>query len=310
MNATRKVRKPFPWHLVVFIAPALIIYVIVMVIPLLDSLTLSFFTEDPNNARNTIFVGIQNYKYLFTDKYYAPIFWGAFKNNIVFFLIHMLVQNPIGLLLASVLCKGGKIRNFFRTVLFIPTILSFVLVGFVWKLILSPVWGVSKTILNIFGLGGLFRPWLGLEETALITCSLISVWQYIGTPMILFYTALIAIPDELMEAAYVDGANAWQIFWRVKFPLILPTVGLVAMMTFVGNFNAFDLIYTMQGALAGPNLSTDIMGTLFYRTFFGQQQQMPNQTLGATIAAMQFIIILMGVVIYMIWQKRTTTYEY
>ena len=82
------------------------------------------------------------------------------------------------------------------------------------------------------------------------------------------------------------------------------------MMTFVGNFNAFDLIYTMQGALAGPNFSTDIMGTLFYRTFVGQQQQMPNQTLGATIATMQFVIILIGVVVYMIWQKRTTVYEY
>ena len=310
MAAYRKHRKPFPWHIIVFLAPALIVYVIVMVIPLLDSLSLSLFTEDPENARETIFTGLSNYRYLFTDYYYSPIFWSALKHSVLFFIIHMVVQNPIGLLLAAILCKGGKIRTLFRTVLFIPTILSFVLVGFVWKLILSPVWGVSKTILNLFSLGGLFQPWLGLEESALITCSLISVWQYIGTPMILFYTALIAIPDELLEAARVDGANPWLIFWKIKFPLIIPTVGLVTMMTFVGNFNAFDLIYTMQGALAGPNFSTDIMGTLFYRTFFGQQQQMPNQTLGATIATMQFVIILIGVVVYMIWQKRTTVYEY
>ncbi len=310
MTGYQKKQKPFPWHIVFFLAPALIVYVVVMVMPLLDSLSLSFFTENPANAKENIFVGLSNYKYLFTDYYYAPIFWGALKHNIVFFLIHMFVQNPIGLLLAAILSKGGKLRTFFRTVLFIPTILSFVLVAFVWKLILSPIWGVSKTILGLFSMEGLFQPWLGLESTALITCSLISVWQYIGTPMILFYTALIGIPDELLEAAKVDGANPWLIFWKIKFPLIIPTVGLVSMMTFVGNFNAFDLIYTLQGALAGPNLSTDIMGTLFYRTFFGQQQQMPNQTLGATIATMQFLIILVGVVIYMVWQKRTTVYEY
>ena len=94
--------------------------------------------------------------------------------------------------------------------------------------------------------------------------------------MILFYAALIGIPDELMEAATVDGATAWDVFWRIKFPLILPTVGIVGILTFVGNFNAFDLIYTMKGANAGPDFATDIMGTFFYRTFFGQQLQLGN----------------------------------
>jgi raffinose/stachyose/melibiose transport system permease protein len=128
--------------------------------------------------------------------------------------------------------------------------------------------------------------------------------------MILFYTALIGIPEELVEAAHVDGASGWNIFWRIKFPLVLPTLGIVAILTFVGNFNAFDLIYTMKGALAGPNFSTDIMGTLFYRTFFGQQLQLGNPTMGATVAAMMFLIILTGVLIYLfLWQRRIQTYE-
>ena len=115
-------------------------------------------------------------------------------------------------------------------------------------------------MLKAVGLGAWFAPWLGKPETALVTVALISVWQFVGIPMILFYAALIGIPDELTEAARVDGATAWDTFWRIKFPLILPTVGIVGVLTFVGNFNAFDLIYTMKGANAGPDFATDIMG--------------------------------------------------
>jgi len=301
-------RKPFPVHILVFLAPAVIIYTIFMVYPLLDSLRLSFFTTNEQNQ--DIFVGIQNYVTLFTDSNYAPRFWGALKNNFVFFAIHMLVQNSIGLLLAALLSSGGRGRNLYRTVLFMPTVLSVVIIGFIWQLILNPLWGVAESILKAVSLGDLFQPWLGLPETALVTVSLISVWQFVGIPMILFYAALIGIPEELMEAARVDGASGWQTFWRIKFPLILPTVGIVAVLTFVGNFNAFDLIYTMKGANAGPEYSTDIMGTFFYRTFFGQQLQLGNPTMGATVAAMMFLIILSGVLVYIFaWQRRIQTVE-
>ena len=166
----------------------------------------------------------------------------------------MVVQNSIGLMLAALLTsRTVRGSGFFRTVYFLPTMLSFVIVGFVWQLILSPLWGVAEGIMGVVGLDQFFKPWLGLESTALIALSLISVWQFIGIPMILFYAALIGIPDELIEAAVVDGASAWQIFWRIKFPLILPAVGIVFILTYVGNFNAFDLVYTTQGALAGPN---------------------------------------------------------
>jgi raffinose/stachyose/melibiose transport system permease protein len=301
-------RKPFRTYIVVFMAPAVIIYTLFMIYPLLDSLRLSFFSMTEKNQE--FFVGFQNYVKLFTDSNYAPRFWGAFKNNLIFFAIHMLVQNPIGLLLASLLAAGGFGRKFYRTVLFMPTVLSVVIIGFIWNLILNPLWGVSSGLLKMVGLGFLFKPWLGLESTALPTIALISVWQFVGIPMILFYASLIGISDELIEAARVDGANAWQVFWRIKFPLILPTVGTVGILTFVGNFNAFDLIYTMKNALAGPNFSTDIMGTLFYRTFFGQQLQLGNPNMGATVATMMFLIILTGVLLYMFgWQRRIQSYE-
>ncbi len=300
--------KRLPFFIVVFIAPGALIYSLFMILPLLDSLRLSFFTTSQDNRE--LWNGLGNYARLFSDSDWAPRFWGALRNNFVFFSIHMLVQNPIGLLLAALLVGKGRARGVYRTLLFLPTVLSVVIIGFIWQLILSPLWGVAPGMLKAVGLGSLFRPWLGLSQTALITVSLISVWQFIGIPMILLYTALIGIPDDLVEAAVVDGCSPWNIFWRIKFPLVLPTLGVVAVLTFVANFNAFDLIYTMKGALAGPDFSSDIMGTLFYRSFFGQQLQLGNPTMGATVAAMMFLIIAAGVLAYLfLWQRRVQSYQ-
>lgn len=301
--------RKFPFYLLVFLAPATIIYTMFMIYPLFDSLRLSFFGADQSGKE--FFVGTANYVRLLTNDLWQPRLWGAFRNNVVFFIIHMLVQNSIGLLLAALLtARGIRGRGFFRTVFFLPTMLSVVIIGFIWQLILSPLWGIAEGILGMVGLEDLFKPWLGLEGSALIALSFISVWQFIGIPMMLFYAALIGIPDELVEAGTVDGATGWQVFWRIKFPLILPTVGIVAILTYVGNFNAFDLIYTTQGALGAPNFSTDIMGTLFYRTFFGQQLQLGSPTMGATVAAVMFVIILIGVLLYMFgYQRRVQTYE-
>jgi raffinose/stachyose/melibiose transport system permease protein len=278
-----------------------------MIYPLVDSLRLGFYV--PTEFGDEVFSGFHNYQRLLTEDIYAPRLKGAIVNNIKFFFVHILVQNPLGLLLATLLSSRiVRGRAFFRTLFFIPTVLSFVLVGFIWRLILSPIWGISESFFALLGLEN--QPWLGLEDTALLTLSLISVWQFVGIPMMLFLAALISIPDDLIEAAEVDGANAWRIFWGIKFPLILPTVGIVSVLTFVGNFNAFDLVYATQSELAGPNYSTDLLGTLFYRTFFGVQLQPGNPTMGAAIAGIMFFIILSGVLIYMVtWQRRLLKLE-
>ncbi|MEZ4671577.1 MAG: sugar ABC transporter permease [Anaerolineae bacterium] len=304
-------KKSFPFHIVVFLAPAVIIYTVFMIYPLIDSLRLSLYSQaiDPATNQNVeTFVGLQNYQKLLTDELLSPRLWGAIKNNFVFFAIHMFVQNPLGLLLATLLSSRFiRGRSVYRTLIFTPTVLSVTLIGFIWRLILSPLWG--KELLKPFGLTP--QPLLGQSETALVVLSLVSVWQWVGVPMMLFLAALISIPDELVEAARVDGANAINVFWGIKLPLILPTVGIVAVLTFVGNFNAFDLIYTTQTALAGPDYSTDLLGTLFYRTFFGFQLQQGNPSMGATVAGVMFIIILIGVLIYLFgYQRRLLQIEF
>ena len=302
-------KRRLPVHLLVFLAPAVLIYTIFMIYPLLDSLRFSLFAPvaDANgvDGGGLRFAGLANYKALLSSPQWAPQFWNALRNNFVFFFIHMLLQNPIGLLLAALLSSQlVRGKAVYRALIFTPTILSVVLVGFIWRLILSPLWGISGDFLDLLGLGSLNQPWLGQESTALVTLALVSVWQNVGIPMMLFLAALVGIPGELLEAARVDGATAWNVFWRIQFPLILPTVGIVAVLTFVGNFNAFDLIYSTQKAIAGPNFSTDIMGTFFFRTFFGFQLQPGNPTMGATIAGMMLLVILAGVLVYFFGYQR------
>lgn len=303
-------RKPVRWHIAVFLAPAVLVYTALMIIPLFGTLAQSLMNE--NAAGERVFVGLANFATLFGDALWSDAFWNALANNAWFFLIHMAVQNPIGIALAAILSTPRlRMAAFYRTAIFIPTILSFVIVGFVWKLILSPIWGIAPGMLDAVGLKSLFAPWLGKEEYALTTLALISVWQFIGIPMMLIYAALLSIPDEVIEAAEMDGITGWSQFWKIKLPLILPAIGIISILTFVGNFNAFDLIYVAQGALAGPDFSTDILGTFLYRTFFGFQLQLGDPYMGSAIAGAMFGIILLGVCIYLFGiQTRLRRYQF
>ncbi|WP_170341793.1 carbohydrate ABC transporter permease [Ruegeria arenilitoris] len=297
------------WHIVVFLAPAVLVYSAVMVFPLFNTLRLALYTE-VDQAR--VFVGLDNFRTLFGDPIWSDAFWNALGNNFWFFFIHMLVQNPIGIALAAILSHPRlRFAAFYRSAIFIPTILSFVIVGFAWKLILSPIWGIAPDMLAAVGLKSLFAPWLGKEEYALTTLALISVWQFVGIPMMLIYAALLSIPEEILEAAEVEGVTGMSAFWKIKLPLILPSIGIISILTFVGNFNAFDLIYASQGALAGPDFSTDILGTFMYRTFFGFQLQLGDPHMGSAIATGMFAIILTGVCIYLfLIQTRIRRYQF
>lgn len=296
-------RTPVRWYILVFLAPATLLYTVFSIYPIIESLRLSLFQTSEGESG---FVGAANYIRLLTDPYWAEQFWNALKNNVVLFIMHMAIQNPVALALAALLSiptlKGAAT---YRTIFFLPTLLSVVVVGFIWQLILSPLWGVTPSFLKVLGLGDWFKPWLGLETTALVTVTLISIWQYVGIPLMLFYAALINIPEETIEAARIDGLSGWWIFWKVKLPLILPTLGLVGILTYIGNFTAsFDLIYSIQGGLAGPNFSTDVMGTFLFRTFFGFQAQLGDTHMGATVASALLFIILLGVSIYLFGVQR------
>jgi raffinose/stachyose/melibiose transport system permease protein len=213
----------------------------------------------------------------------------------------MVVQNSLGLLFANLLSSEFKGWNVYRTIIFAPATLSVLVTGFLWTLILNPQWGAVNKLLVAMDLKSLALPWLGKEELALPIISLVSSWQWVGMPTVIFLAGLMGISEELLEAARIDGASEWAIFWRIKFPLLRPVIGIVAILTFVDNFNAFDVIYAMAGARGEPAYSTDLLATLFYRTGIAGEHPVgiPNMGMGASIATMTFMILMVGVLLWL-----------
>jgi len=279
-----------PW-----LAPAFLFYVLFMAWPLLDSLRLSLYTGSAGIGRS--FVGFDNFKRLFTVEQYAQRYSGAFVHTVIFFIIHMTVQNCLGILFAVFLTdKAMKGRVFYQTVIFLPVTFAVLVTGYLWKLLLNPVW--SGPFLQSLKLDFLVRPWLGDRNTALLCVSLVSCWQWIGIPVMMFVAALRGISDDFIEAANIEGASGSQIFWRIKLPLIKPVVGMIAILTFVNNFNAFDVVFSLENVNGAPNYATDLIGTLFYRVGIAGQHPVgiPDPGMGAAIATITFFVLCLGVI--------------
>jgi raffinose/stachyose/melibiose transport system permease protein len=281
-----------------WIVPALAVYLVFMAWPLFNSLRLSFYTGTGFKLDN--FIGFDNYKRLFGGGDDSVRFWNAFGNTGIFFAVHMLVQNTLGLAFALLLSrKNLRGTAFFRTVIFIPTTLAIVVTGFLWKLVLNPQWGPLNLFLTNIGLGDWALPWLGDKNLALVMVALVSSWQWVGIPTMIFLAALQGISDDYFEAAAIDGASAFQVFWHIKLPLLRPILGVVTILTFTGNFNAFDVVFAMEGPNGPPAYSTDILGTYFYRTGIAGQHPVgiPDMGLGAAVATVIFAVLLVGVLL-------------
>src|SRR5512138_1303233 len=162
---------------ILFLLPAVLVYIIFMAGPLFDSLRLSLYTGQGYTP--TQFVGLQNYIDLFTNPLWRERFFGAFWHTCVFFDVHMIVQNSLGLFFANLLSSEFRGRDVFRTIIFAPATLSVLVTGFLWTLILNPNWGAVNKTLVAMGLRQYALPWLGRENLALPVISLTSVWQWV-----------------------------------------------------------------------------------------------------------------------------------
>lgn len=285
--------KPGGVYWILYILPAMLFYVVFMAYPMIDSIRLSFYSGTTGTRE---FVGFANYVRLFTDPVVSTRFWNAFGNNWIFFAYHMILQNSLGILFAAILTsRTMRGRQLYQTLIFIPCTIAVLVTGYLFKLILNPIW--AGTTLKKAGLGFLVRSWLGDPKTALSCVSLVSVWQWVGIPTMMFVAAFQGISDDLIEAASIEGASPWQQFIKIKIPLIVPVIGMIAIMTFVSNFNAFDVVFSMETPDGAPNYSTDIIGTLFYRYGVAGQHPVgiPEPGVGAAISTTVFLILLCGV---------------
>ncbi len=271
-----------------FVLPGVTIVFTFILLPLFMSLFNSFF--DWNQLIRGEFVGFANFRKLFTGYPYQVRFTNALTNNLKWFIVTMLVQNITGLLFGYVLSRGIAGHGVYRRIFFIPVLFSIIAVGFLWGLYLKPK-GMLNSLLDLLGASGLKRAWLGDGSIATYTIILVNIWRWVGFPTLVFMTAIDNVPAECTEAAYLDGINEWQMFWKIILPLIVPSITIISVLTIIGSLNVFEQVYTMAGLDGPPNYATDTIGTLFYRTAFGSVDSgAPEIGIGSAIAVIIYIM--------------------
>lgn len=248
-------------------APALILYVAFTLAPLAVVFLSSLYRFQGVSVAG--FAGLDNFTRLFTPSTLSRQVFNAFANNWYFFLGTMVVQNTLGLALALILHRQGFGKRFFQTVIATPFLVNPLVVGYAWLLLLNPTFGPVAQLMEAAGLGAFVRPWLGDPVWARPMVILINAWQWVGFPMLIFLAALGSIPEELFQAARLDRASRWQTLRYITLPLITPAAGTVAMITFIGCFNAFNLQFAVGGVNGAPAGTNDVLGLVFYRVAFG-----------------------------------------
>lgn len=284
----------------VFVLPALILFAVFILYPLLTALSYSFFNW--TGIVRGDFSALSNYETLFTKLPYRDQVPNAFMHNVLLFGGAMLFQNTIGLGLATLLHRIKRFKRFFQTMFTLPYLVSPLVVGYLWSLMLSPLFGPVNTILRAIGLDALAQPWLGNPTTAIWVVVFVTAWQWVGFPVLLYGAALGGIPQEIDEAASLDGASPWQRFRDVTFPLLIPAIGTVSVLTFIGAMEAFAIPYALGGSMGSPAGATDVLSLLFYRTAFESGSSNAIGTSSA-IATLLFLFIF-GVSILITWFMR------
>ena len=277
-----------------FILPAFLVFTIVIVLSALLGFAYSF--TDWNGLTTQInFIGLANFQRMFSDKLLVI----AVKNTVLITLFNVVLQNVIALLMAVFLDKKLFGRNFFRTLFFIPSLLSTVIVGFMWVYILNPVVGSLPFLFKALGLQSFGRiDFLGNPQLAIYTIIGTLIWQYSGYKMVIYLSGLQSIPNELYEASDIDGVNPWQRFFKITFPLIAPSVTINVFLTLVNTLKLFEHVYIMTNG--GPGNATETVATMIYNVAFSAQQM----GYGTAVSSVLFLAILAVAVIQVKYMRN------
>lgn len=262
LNKKNKRKKKWNWPLLFFVLPGLIIYSVFYAGPTVSGLFLSF-TNWNGISPNFDFVGLSNYKELLTDD---PIFIKALSNNVKYTLVVVIFQTVLSLIFAILVVKNTKANVFYRAIFFFPTIIASVSIAFTWTFMYDPNLGAINNLLTAVGLEGMTQSWLGNQDIAIYSIAFVQFWMHTGQVLIIFVAGLQGIPRDLYEAADIEGANKWQRFKYVTWPLLAPAATIVIAYTTIQSFKAFDLIIAMTDG--GPSYATEILSTFLYHEAF------------------------------------------
>lgn len=294
----RRIRKD--WWIYLFLLPTLLGYGAYTVYPLVASWWFAFL-DWPGFASSGTFIGVENFERLFAD----GLFWSSFRNSIVFLLVAVPLRVGLALLLAILLNRRATpFKGFLRTLYFLPVVTTGAIIGVVFTLVLDAGGPVS---LGMVAVGLLDNPvnFVANSGTALLTGAAVWVWKWLGITMIYWLAALQTIPQEVHEAAMLDGAGAGREFVHITLPLLVPFLVIITLIDTVGALNVFDLLYTLTGG--GPAFASEVIEIFIFRTAFGASVPQLGY---ASAAAVLFGLMTMGIAVAQAlgvrWARRTT----
>ncbi len=284
----RRNLSPYLWVL-----PAVLIYVIFKLIPIITGIYLALLRWD--GIEPAEFVGLQNFQRMLNDE----VILIALFNNVKYALGTVIGKTILSLFLAVLLNSALRGQAFYRTALFMPVVMSFVVVGILWSWLYNAQFGLVNNVLRNLGLSFLILDWLGDTKVALWSLVVVDIWKWYGFHMVIFLAGLQTIPTELYEAARIDGAGRWQQFWQITLPLLQPVMLVNVTLSLMGAFNVFDIPYVMTEG--GPANSTMVMalhiyirGFKFYRFGYSAALSYVLLTLVTVLAAIQMRLMSRG----------------
>lgn len=276
------------------LAPAAVLFSLFFLWPFLRGLWISLTRWDGFSA--PVFIGVANYAKLLGDR----LFLGALENNLIFVVLILLLKNVLGLGLAILLDRAIFLRGPIRAAVFIPVTLSFAATGLLWSWIYNPVFGLLNAALDGLGLSALKLSWLGDADIALYSIIVVDVWKWLGFHAVIYLAGLQTIPDELYEAARIDGAGAVKRFRHITLPLMMPVILINIILGLSGAFvRNFDIVQVLtQG---GPNHATEVVMTYMVKTAF----QDGNMGYASAMGYALFLIVALSCVLLLGLMRRS-----
>ena len=277
--------------------PALIMFLGFVIFPVAMAAFYGFFKWN-GFGWPTEFVGFDNYVLMWRDE----AFRDAVAHNFGIVVLSLLFQGPIAILFALLLNQRVRGRSIIRVLIFMPYVVSEVIVGTGWSLMMQDA-GAFNSLLEKIGLGGLQQSWLADPKLALWTLMLIITWKYIGFAVILMLAGMQSIPEELYEAAAIDGAGFWKTQWSITLPLLGPTIRIWAFLSVIGSLQLFDLVNIIWGQYIAATAGTSTMATYMYQN----GHLAGSYGYGNAVAVMLFLISLVVALFYQRFVLRRDT---
>jgi ABC-type sugar transport system permease subunit len=273
-----------------FIAPAAVALILTMAAPMGDAFLLSLQNWD--GMRPPSWVGLNNYLELIHDETFYKALW----HTAYFTICCVILQTILPLLIASLLNSGIRGSTLFRTLYFMPVIISLAISGLLWAMLFEPNFGAINSVLRAIGLGDFTQLWLADPDIVMPSVIIVSVWQSLGFYLVIFFAALQSVPKELYEAAELDGASAWGRFFHVSVPTIWPVILIVIVLNTINGIKVFDQIWVMTAG--GPDYASTTLGTYLYSIAFGAMGA-SNSRLGYA-TAIAIVILMLSIVVSVI----------